>query len=402
MSSTSDPAAARGAPPPLHHRPRVLMGPGPSDVPPRVLQAMMAPLLGHLDPEFLSTMDGLQATLREVFRTRNELTLALPGTGTSGMEAALQNLLEPGDTAVVGICGYFGARLAEIAGRCGARVVRIEAPWGEIVPEELMADAIAEARPAVAALVHAETSTGILQPIERVARAARDAGALLVLDCVTSLGGSSVEVDAWGVDVAYSASQKCLGAPPGLAPLTASERARDRMRRRQARLPTFYLDLEELSRYWGTERAYHHTAPALLVFALYEALRMLLEEGLTARIARHRRHHEALVAGLHSMGLDLVSNPDHRLPVLHPVRVPAGIGEAEVRRQLLHEHGIEIGAGLGPFRGKVWRVGLMGGSCDANHVLLFLGALEKVLRSRGARLPAGGVDGASTWYAAHS
>ncbi len=394
MSSNSDPGG-------LAHRPRILMGPGPADVPDRVLRAMAAPLLGHLDPGFLEVLDRVGEMLRHVFGTRSARTLAVSGTGTAGMETALANLLEPGDAVVVGVCGYFGARMADIADRLGARVVRVESEWGDIVSEETMAATVLEVRPTVVALVHAETSTGVLQPVASIARAAKEAGALLVLDCVTSLGGCEVDVDGWGVDVAYSASQKCLGAPPGLSPIAAGERAIEKVRRRASRVPSFYFDLEELSRYWGPERAYHHTAPAHLYFALYEALRDVLEEGIAARIARHRRHHEALVAGLSAMGLELASRAGHRLPVLHPVRVPEGVAEADVRRQLAGEHGIEIGAGLGPLRGKVWRVGLMGGSCDANHVLVFLAALERVLRARGVRLPESGAEAAAAWYAAH-
>lgn len=378
------------------------MGPGPSDVPARVLRAMASPLLGHLDPEFLAVLERIRDRLRRIFGTRNERTLALSGTGTAAMEASLSNLLEPGATVVVGVCGYFGARMADIAGRLGARVLRVEAAWGEIVPEEAMADAVRKARPRVVGLVHAETSTGVLQPVSAIATVARETGALVVLDCVTSLGGCAVEVDGWGVDVAYGASQKCLGAPPGLAPITASERAVETMKRRRSPVPGFYLDLEELARYWGAEHSYHHTAPAHLYFALDEALESVLEEGIEARIERHLRHHGALVAGLSAMGLGLLSNPAHRLPVLHPVRVPDGVSEEDIRRELLSEHGIEIGAGLGPWRGRVWRVGLMGGSADANHVLLFLGALERALRSRGVELPASGVEAASRWYAARS
>lgn len=377
------------------------MGPGPADVPERVLRAMAAPLLGHLDPDFLAVLDGIGEMLRRVFETRNARTLALSGTGTAGMEAALANVVEPGETVVVGVCGYFGARMADIAERLGARVVRVESEWGDVVRDEAMVAAVEKVRPAAVALVHAETSTGVLQPVASIARAAGEAGALSILDCVTSLGGCAVDVDGWGVDVAYSASQKCLGAPPGLAPITASERALEKIRRRASRVPSFYFDLEELFRYWGSERAYHHTAPAHLYFALHEALRDVLEEGISARIARHRRHHEALVAGLSAMGLELASREGCRLPVLHPVRVPEGVAEADVRRQLASEHGIEVGAGLGPFRGRVWRVGLMGGSCDANHVLVFLAALERVLRARGVRLPASGAEAATAWYAAN-
>jgi alanine-glyoxylate transaminase/serine-glyoxylate transaminase/serine-pyruvate transaminase len=341
---------------------------------------MRAPLLGHLDPEFLAIQDDIVAMLRGVFRTSNALTLPLSGTGTSGMESAFANLIEPGDSAVVGVCGYFGERMVEIASRCGARVLRVDAPWGEIVPVERLLGAIRAEKPKVVALVHAETSTGILQPVEAVAEAAREAGALVVLDCVTSLGGCAVEIDAWGIDFAYSGSQKCLGAPPGLAPITVGDRALAAIRSRKSKVPTFYLDVELLSRYWTGERSYHHTAPILLDFALYEALRAVEEEGLPARFARHRRNHDALRTGLSALGLTLASQEGHRLPMLNSVRVPEGVDEAAIRRALL-VHGIEIGAGLGPLRGKIWRVGLMGESSTAENVLAFIGALEE---ARGA------------------
>jgi alanine-glyoxylate transaminase/serine-glyoxylate transaminase/serine-pyruvate transaminase len=260
-----------------------------------------------------------------------------------------------------------------------------------------MVEAIRAERPKIVALVHAETSTGVLQPVEAVARAAKEEGALFVLDCVTSLGGCPVEIDRWGVDLAYSGSQKCLGAPPGLSPVTVSERALETIGKRRGRVPSFYLDLELLSRYWGEERAYHHTAPILMDFALYEALREVHEESLPARFARHRRHHEALCSGFEALGLSLASQEGHRLPMLNAVRVPQGIDEAAVRRKLLEEDGIEIGAGLGPFKGKVWRVGLMGSSCIEENVLAFLGALEKALGSRTRT----GADAASAYYAAH-
>jgi alanine-glyoxylate transaminase/serine-glyoxylate transaminase/serine-pyruvate transaminase len=358
---------------------------------------MAAPLLGHLDPDFLAIQDRIQEMLRAAFRTRNPLTLPLSGTGTSGMECAFANLVEPGDIALVGVCGYFGARMVEVAERCGARVVRVEVPWGEVVPEHRMVEAIRAERPKVVALVHAETSTGVLQPVEEVARAAREAGALLVLDCVTSLGGCPVEVDGWGVDFAYSGSQKCLGAPPGLSPVTVSARALESMSTRRSRVPSFYLDLDLLARYWSGERSYHHTAPILLDFALYEALRELLEEGLAARFARHRRHHEALCAGLQALGLTLSSQEGRRLFMLNAIQVPAGADEAGVRRQLLEKHGIEIGAGLGPLKGKVWRVGLMGSSCSEENVRLFLTAFEDALGSPTKKA----VDAAATYYDSH-
>jgi len=377
---------------------RILLGPGPSDVPDRVLRALASPVIGHLDPEFAAIMDGVQAMLRTVFRTANRFTLPISGTGSAGMEACFVNLLEPGDTAVIGVYGLFGTRMVEVAERCGARVVPVEAPWGEIVPGEAMTEAIGRVRPKVVGLVHAETSTGVRQPVPAIAAAARTAGSFLILDCVTSLGGCPVEIDAWGVDAAYSGTQKCLSCPPGLSPVTVSDRALAAITARKSKVQSWYLDFTLLGQYWGTGRVYHHTAPVSMVYGLYEALRIVLEEGLEARFARHERNHEALVAGLAALGLDLASQAGHRLPMLNAVRVPAGVDEAAVRRELLGEHGIEIGAGLGPLRGAIWRIGLMGSSSQRNHVLLVLAALESALRARGAALGAGGAEAAAAYY----
>jgi alanine-glyoxylate transaminase/serine-glyoxylate transaminase/serine-pyruvate transaminase len=364
---------------PFHPPSRLLMGPGPSDVSPRVLQALASPMLGHLDPEFLRLMDAIQFQLRQVFQTENTLTLALPGTGSSGMEACVVNLLEPGDKVIVGVAGYFGERLAEVATRAGAKVVRIEAPWGEIVPEAAVIEAIRSESPAVVAIVHAETSTGVWQPVDRIALAARAAGALTVLDAVTSLGTIEVPVDEWGIDAAYSCSQKGLACPPGLSPVTFSERAVVAMAARRTPVSSVYLDMQKLARYWGPERVYHHTAPCSLFYALYEGLSMVLEEGLAARFARHRAHHAQLVTGLEHLGLRLLAPPAHQLPTLHAVRIPEGVDDLAIRRALLNDHGIEIGGGLGPLKGKIWRIGLMGEGSNTNHVLLLLAALRSVL-----------------------
>lgn len=383
------------SPPALDPGARILLGPGPSDVPPRILRALATPLVGHLDPYFLQLMDRLQALLRRLFRTENTMTLPMSGTGSAGMETCLVNLLEPGDRVVVGINGYFGGRLAEIASRCGAEVERVEAPWGEILPPAAMIEAIERTRPRLVALVHAETSTGVLQPVEEIAAAARRADALVVVDCVTSLGGCPVEIDAWGIDAAYSGTQKCLSCPPGLSPVTFGERAMARLKARRHKVQSWYLDLSLLAGYWGGERAYHHTAPITMNYALYEALRMTFEEGLEARFARHRRHHLALVAGLEALGMELAAQAGHRLWMLNAIRVPPGIDEAAVRRQLLSAHGIEIGAGLGPLKGKIWRVGLMGTSSTANHVLLLLAALESALHQAGAEVGTGATHAAA-------
>jgi alanine-glyoxylate transaminase/serine-glyoxylate transaminase/serine-pyruvate transaminase len=344
---------------------------------------MATPLLGHLDPEFLAIMDSIQTMLRDLFRTGNRMTMPISGTGSAGMETCFVNLLEAGDVAVVGVNGVFGTRMADVAERCGARVVRVEAPWGRIIPDDAMVEAIRREEPKMVALVHAETSTGVLQPVPAIAAEARDRGALVVLDCVTSLGGTPVEIDAWGVDAAYSGTQKCLSCPPGLAPVTFSDRAVETVRDRADRVRSWYLDTSMLSSYWGGERAYHHTAPISMNYALYESLRVVFEEGLEARFSRHRINHEALVAGLGAMGLTLASQEGHRLPMLNAIAVPEGIDEDRVRHDVLARHGIEIGAGLGPMKGKIWRVGLMGESSTRNHVTLFLAALEHALRDQG-------------------
>jgi alanine-glyoxylate transaminase/serine-glyoxylate transaminase/serine-pyruvate transaminase len=345
---------------------------------------MAAPLLGHLDPAFIAMMDEVKALLRHVFATANPLTIPISGTGSAGMEACLVNLLEPGDELVVGVNGAFGTRMAEVAERAGAVVTRVEVPWGRVIPIDRLAAALRTCRRAkLVALVHAETSTGAWQPLEDAARLAHEHGALLLADCVTSLGGVPVEVDAWGIDAAYSGTQKCLSCPPGLSPVTFGARAAEVLRRRKTKVQSWYLDLGLLAQYWGDERVYHHTAPISMNYALREALRLVAEEGLAARFARHHRNHEALVAGLAALGLDLAAEDGHRLPMLNAVRVPEGIDEARVRGRLLAEHGIEIGGGLGPLKGEVWRIGLMGESSRRANVLVILAALEDVLRTEG-------------------
>lgn len=369
---------------------RLLLGPGPSDVHPRVLRAMAAPLVGHLDPAFLGMMEDVKGLLRMVFATRNELTLPISGTGSAGMEACLVNLIEPGDEVVVGVNGVFGTRMAEVAERCGAVVRRVEAPWGHIVRAEQVAAALAQTtKPKLVALVHAETSTGAWQPLDDVVRLAHDHGALFLADCVTSLGGVAVEIDAWGVDAAYSGTQKCLSCPPGLSPVTFGPRALDVIRARRTKAQSWYLDVGLLAQYWGEERVYHHTAPISMNYALREALRLVAEEGLPARFARHVRNHRALVAGLDALGLGLAAEPGHRLPMLNAVTVPGGVDEARVRARLLAEHGIEIGGGLGPMKGKVWRIGLMGESSRRASVLAVLSALEEALAGEGLRIAPG-------------
>jgi alanine-glyoxylate transaminase / serine-glyoxylate transaminase / serine-pyruvate transaminase len=359
--------------------PRVLLGPGPSMVDPRVMAAMSAPLIGHLDPEFLAVMDRTVDLLRYVFGTSNRLTIPISGTGSAGMEAAVASMVEPGDPVLVCVNGYFGLRLAEMARRQGGEVATITRPWGEVFTPDEVRDAL-RARPArVVAIVHAETSTGALQPLDEIAAVVHEAGAVLIADTVTSLGGVPVRVDESGLDVCYSGTQKCLGCPPGLAPITVGPRAEERMSKRKAPVRNWYLDLSMLSQYWGPERTYHHTAPISMNFALYEALRLIAEETLEARWARHRRNAEMLWAGLEEMGLALHVAPADRLPSLTTVRIPEGADDAAIRGRLLADYRIEIGGGLGELKGRVWRIGLMAHSSRPENVELVLGALRRLL-----------------------
>jgi alanine-glyoxylate transaminase/serine-glyoxylate transaminase/serine-pyruvate transaminase len=356
---------------------RVLLGPGPSDVHPRVLRAMATPLVGHLDPDFIQIMNDVQMLLRPVFGTENELTLAVPGTGTAAMEAAISNLVEPGDSVLACIHGYFGDRLADMAGRYGAQVTRLERPWGEVFDPDEIETALEQGEFKLVTLVHAETSTGALQPaVDRVATACHQAGALLVLDCVTSLGGLPVEADAWGVDIAYSAGQKSLSAPPGLSPITVSSRARRAIEARSTPPSVFYLDLLKLAEYWGDHPKYHHTAPISTMYALREALRLAHEEGLSERYHRHARNAKRLWDGLEDLGIDLFVPEPLRVPQLTTPLVPNGVDETEVRRRLLQDFNIEIAGGFGPLAGKIWRIGLMGHSSRTENIELLLSALS--------------------------
>lgn len=364
----------------LNPSPRVLLGPGPSLVPARVLRAMATPLVGHLDPDFLAIMAEVQELLRFVFQTRNPFTLAIPGTGTAGMEAALRNLIQPGDRVLACIHGFFGERMADISARSGAEVERLERPWGEVFDPEQIAGRLKAGSFRLVTLVHAETSTGAWQPgIEVIAKACHDRGALLVLDCVTSLGGLPVEIDAWDVDVAYSASQKCLSAPPGLAPITLGPRAEQALAQRRSPVPSFYLDLSLLHRYWSDQPAYHHTAPISTVYALREALRLVDEEGLQARFDRHRANAALLWTGLEALGLPPLMPAEVRLPTLTTPRLSAGCDDAGIRASLLRQYNIEIAGGFGPLVGQIWRVGLMGFSSRRENVRLLLGALQDLL-----------------------
>ena len=356
-------------------------------------------LLGHLDPEFLVLMNETKELLQYVFQTQNELTLPVPGTGSAGMEAAVCNILEPGDTIVIGVNGYFGQRLSEMAARCGAQVVPVQVPWGRIVEPDDIAQALRGRQAKVVAVVHAETSTGVLQPLQPIADLAHAHDALFLVDTVTSLGGHPVQVDEWGIDVCYSGTQKCLSCPPGLAPITLNARAAEVLHRRRSKVQSWYLDLSLVERYWGQERFYHHTAPISMNYALREALRLIAEEGLEARFQRHHLNHLALMAGMQAMGLEpFVADEAQRLWSLNAVRIPDGIEEAKVRVQLLQEFGIEIGGGLGELKGRIWRVGLMGYSSSRRNVLLFLGALEHVLIAQGYSPRGSGVQAAGEVY----
>ena len=360
---------------------RFLMGPGPSDVHPRVLKAMATPLVGHLDPDFIEIMDGVKDMLRGLFRTKNDLTFVVSATGSAGMETCFVNLLEPGDEALVCVNGVFGNRMSDIVERCGAKLIRVDAPWGQAIEPTQVKEALEKCNPKLVAIVHAETSTGVLQPLEQISELAHKAGALFLVDTVTSLGGIDVRIDDWGIDAVYSGTQKCISAPPGLSPVSFSARAVDVMDNRKKKVQSWYLDLSMVRKYWsGAKRAYHHTAPITMIYGFYEALRLIFEEGLEQRFARHRRNHELLRDGLEELGFEFVVEPQLRLPMLNAVKVPAGVDEAVVRRRLLDEYNIEVGGGLGDFAGKLWRIGLMGCSCTQNHVNLLLMALRKILK----------------------
>ena len=366
----------------LNPSPRLLLGPGPSDAHPRVLAAMTTPLLGHLDPQYLAIMDETQQLLRGAFQTTNRLTFPISGTGMAGMETCLVNLLEPGDRAVVCVAGFFGQRMVEVAGRTGAQVTVLERRWGEVFDFNQIRETLQKVRPRLLAIVQAETSTGTHQPLEGLGALCREFDALLVVDAVTSLGCVPLKVDAWGIDAVYSCSQKGLSCPPGQAPVSFGPRAAEVLAKRKTKVQSWYLDMGLLQRYWGEERAYHHTAPISMTYALREGLRLMEEEGLEARWERHRRNHQALKEGLLALGLRYVADPAHQLPQLNVVRIPDGVDDLAVRRRLLDAFGIEIGGGLGEFKGKAWRIGLMGYNSRPIIVLQFLAALEQCLLSQ--------------------
>jgi len=384
----------------FHPPARILMGPGPSNVDPRVTMAMAKPLLSHLDPDFLQIMNKIQDLLRHVFGTKNSLTLPVSGTGMAGMEAAFVNVVEPGDRVLVCVHGYFGERMVEIATRCGANLRTLSATWGEPLDRGEIEKELRTFQPRVLALVHAETSTGVLQPLEELSQVLKKfPDTLLLADTVTSLGGHPVKVDDWGIDACYSGTQKCLGCPPGLAPVTFSPKALARIKARSHKVQSFYLDAEILGKYWSNERAYHHTASSSLNYALLEALRIIEEEGLERRYERHRRNHLALVHGVEAMGLQMLVKEPYRLWSLNTIRIPEGIDDVKVRKALLEEDNLEIGGGLGKLKGKIWRVGLMGYGSNQTHVLYFLTALEQALREQGFEVPRGaGAAAAREFY----
>jgi alanine-glyoxylate transaminase / serine-glyoxylate transaminase / serine-pyruvate transaminase len=368
---------------------RVLLGPGPSPVEDRVLEAMAASVLGHLDPLFLRCMDDIQEMLRYVFETDNRVTVPISATGSAGMEAALVNVIEPGDEVVVCIHGVFGERMLDIVERAGGKPVIVRAEWGHAIERKDIVRALDSCKPRALAIVHAETSTGVLQDLTGLGELVHDRGALLIVDAVTSLGGHPVGVDRNGIDICYSGTQKCLGAPPGLSPITFSERALERIRARHTKVQSWYLDITMVERYWGSDRTYHHTAPISMNYALREALRIVCDEGLEARWRRHELNHNALVAGIEAMGLEMNVAPEHRLWSLNAVRVPEGVDDTRVRGRLLNDSNIEIGGGLGPLKGKIWRIGLMGSGSSRENVLLVLDALHRALDAEGYSCPSG-------------
>ncbi len=359
---------------------RKLHGPGPSPVPESILKAMSTPCIGHMDPEFMRVMNEVRSMLQQVFRTENEMTLACSGTGSAGAEMLMDNLVEPGDVCLVGINGVFGGRLAEKARRAGGIVHTMEADWGQVFDQDAIIAKVDELKPKVVMFVHAETSTGALQPFDRLGEAVHRHGGLLLMDCVTSLGGVPVEIDRWQVDAAYSGTQKCLSCPPGLSPVTLSERAMHKVSHRKTPVNSWYLDLTLVGNYWAGNRAYHHTAPINMNYALHQALTLILDEGLETRFARHRRVHEQLKAGLLEQGFTYASDPQNSLPMLNLVNIPDGIGdEAALRKRLLQEFNLEIGGGLGKLAGKCWRIGIMGHGAHPENVELILNAFAQTL-----------------------
>ncbi|MFO0815118.1 MAG: alanine--glyoxylate aminotransferase family protein [Gemmatales bacterium] len=369
--------------------PRLLLGPGPSEPHPLVLAAMSRPVLGHLDPDFLQCLTDVQTLLRSVLKTKNECTFAVSGTGMAGMECVVANLIEPGEKMVVCSAGFFGDRMVNIAQRAGAAVHAVKQEWGKTFTHDAIEEALKEYRPKVLGIIQAETTTGAWQKLEGVAELCHRHGALLVVDAVTSLGTVEVAVDAWQIDALYSGSQKGLGCPPGLAPVTFSPRAMEAIKQRKTPVTSFYLDVVELMKYWGNERGYHHTAPIGNLFALREGLQQVIQEGLAARWDRHARHAASLRAGLAAMGLKLFTDPACQLPAITVLLLPDGLDDVTLRRKLLSNYGIEVGGGLGTIKGKAWRIGLMGYGSSKANVLTLLAALEEMFREAGVNVPLG-------------
>lgn len=375
----------------------MLMGPGPSDIHPRVLQALGRPVIGHLDPEFIFMMDEIKGLLHYAFQTTNQMTLPVSAPGSAGMESCFVNLVEPGDSVIVCVNGVFGGRMVENVERCGATAIKVEDDWGKPIDLNKLEDALQANRGVKAvAFVHAETSTGVQSDAAAIAKLAHDFDALVIMDAVTSLGGTPVMIDEWQIDACYSGTQKCLSCVPGISPVTFNERALEVIRGRNHKVQSWFLDMNLIMGYWSSEgatRSYHHTAPVNTLYALHESLVMLKEEGIENAWKRHARNHKALKAGLDALGLDLIVDEAYRLPQLNAVQVPDGIDEALVRRRMLSDFGIELGAGLGALAGKVWRIGLMGQSSSPRHVTLALAALEGILTNIGAPIKGGDAAG---------
>ncbi|MBF0349908.1 MAG: alanine--glyoxylate aminotransferase family protein [SAR324 cluster bacterium] len=361
---------------------RILLGPGPSNIHPRVYRALSTPVVGHLDPDFLKIMDEIQEMLRMVFQTKNRFTIAVSGTGSAGMEASIVNVVEPGDQVIVGLNGVFGNRLADVVSRCGGEVIPLTADWGQPIEPHRVEDALKKHNGVKAVvLVHAETSTGILQPLEEIGVMCRNHSALFIVDTVTSLGGVPVKVDEWGIDVCYSGTQKCLSCPPGLSPMTFSDKAMHVIKSRKNKVQSWYLDMNLIESYWSeSNRVYHHTAPVSMNYALREALRIILEEGLDQRFQRHLENSHYLIDHLRESGLMPAVDAAYRLPPLNAIRVPENVDEMAIRKKLLLQYGIEIGAGLGELKGKIWRIGLMGESSNKANIVYLLHALREILK----------------------
>ncbi len=365
----------------LNPAPRILMGPGPSNVNYRVYRAMMTPVIGYLDPQLLKCMDDISVMLRALFKTNNRVTLAISATGSAGMEASFVNFVEPGDSVIVGVNGFFAHRMTEVAERCGAKVIRVDEDWGKIVEPKRLIKAIEDNPDAkICALVHGETSTGVKQPLEEVGEYCKKRDILFVVDAVTSLGGCEIKVDEWGIDVCYSCSQKGLSVPPGLSPITVSDKAMDVIRSRKTKVQSFYLDLIKLEKYWGEERVYHHTAPASMLYALREGLCIIFEEGLEERFKRHETLGERLRMELENLGFKPFAQEGYRLPMLTSVILPDSVDDVSTRRRLLNDYKIEVGGGLGHLRGKIWRVGLMGETCQIQNIYALVEALKEILK----------------------